>query len=242
MAGLDVQRAIIPIISRDADGKVIDLLGTGFFVGRRRVVVTAAHVFKNGALPDGHKYAISFLDAESHLQLADLGRIQYAPTHDIALFRAEAVPGSVSLSLAAQPVPTNLDVLTYEFSQTEIFTDDSGNRVVHFSPFTHKGNVLRHYVSDFPERTPTPVFDTSFPALQGASGAPVVRATDFSVVGMMVANHERHLVPAQVVRIDTDAAVREETTYFLPTGKAIEASLIIGFLDIVQGVDPIVVD
>jgi hypothetical protein len=238
MTGLDVQRAVIPIVSRDPDGRVTGLLGTGFFVGRRRVVVTAAHVFKDSPLAPGHRYAIAFLNASDQVQLADVGNIVFADTHDMAFFRAESVPGSVSLPLSSVQVGTNVDVLTYEYSSTSIHIGSDGKRVVQFSAFTHKGNVLRHYVSDFPERTPTPVLDTSFPALQGASGAPIVRATDFAVVGMLVANHERHLVPAQVVRIESNVEPTEETKYFLPTGKALEATLIIEFLSAVEGVEP----
>jgi hypothetical protein len=73
--------------------------------------------------------------------------------------------------------------------------------------------------------------DTSFPALQGASGAPILRARDFAVVGMLVANHERHLLPAQVVRIETNNEALEETRYLLPVGKAIEAHFVLEVLD-----------
>ena len=100
-----------------------------------------------------------------------------------------------------------------------------------FTPLTHKGNVLRHYKSTFPESHPTPSLDTSLPALQGASDSPVPRAHDFTVVGMLVANHERHLRPAHVVRIETNNEAVEETRYFLPVGKAIEAHFILEVLD-----------
>jgi hypothetical protein len=57
-----------------------------------------------------------------------------------------------------------------------------------------------------------------------------MRAHDFTVVGMLVANHERHLLPAQVVRLETDDKTVEETRYFLPVGKAIQAHFLLEVL------------
>jgi hypothetical protein len=51
------------------------------------------------------------------------------------------------------------------------------------------------------------------------------------VIGMLVANVERHLVPAQVVRIEEKNGSSEETRYYLPFGKAIDASDIASFLN-----------
>jgi hypothetical protein len=48
---------------------------------------------------------------------------------------------------------------------------------------------------------------------------------------MFVANHERHLLPAQIVRVETDSKAVEETSYFLPVGKAIEGHFVLEILD-----------
>lgn len=167
------------------------------------------------------------------VRISRIRDVLIAPMYDIAVFAAGGVQHTISLRVSKAPVPTNVDVLTYEFSGTSIERRD-GKRRVHFSPFTHKGNVLRHYLSDFPEATPTGVFDTSFPALWGASGAPVVRATDFAVVEMLVANRERHLMPAQIVSIHDGAGALEETKYFLPTGKALEGHLLVEYLSLIN--------
>jgi hypothetical protein len=60
-----------------------------------------------------------------------------------------------------------------------------------FTPYFRKGHVICRYSSDFHEKAPTMSFDLSFPALGGASGAPVVIEHDGSVTGMIVANVER---------------------------------------------------
>jgi hypothetical protein len=75
----------------------------------------------------------------------------------------------------------------------------------------------------------TASFNTSFPALQGASVAPVIAATKnkyFYIAGIMVANQETHLMPAQVVEIVDGNNYIEETKYFLPMGKAINSIIV----------------
>jgi hypothetical protein len=240
MSSLDITRAIVPIVRRDADGHIIELLGTGFYVGQRPAVVTARHVFADNPLLEGQKYSMVFISPDGTIKLGDINDFLPSQEFDIAVFAAGSVPGAIRLPLTRTEVATNQDVLTYEFSSTRIERQGQ-QRVVEFLPFTHKGNVMRHYISSFPESRPTPVFDTSFPALQGASGAPVIRAHDFVVIGMLVANHERHLMPAQIVRIVSDEKEMEETKYFLPTGRALEGAVIVDYLCSIQA-NPEIVD
>jgi hypothetical protein len=42
-----------------------------------------------------------------------------------------------------------------------------------------------------------------------------------AAVGMMLANFERHLMPAQVLSIDHGDGEKEEVRYYLPHGKAL---------------------
>ena len=44
--------------------------------------------------------------------------------------------------------------------------------------------------------------------------------SEIVVAGMLVANVERELMPAQTVRLEENGRVVEETKYFLPLGKA----------------------
>lgn len=71
---------------------------------------------------------------------------------------------------------------------------------------------------------------TSYPALQGVSGAPaiakVLERKQFVVAGVLVASSGRHLLPAQVVTIEDGSSYRESTSYFLPYGKAVSWSVI----------------
>ena len=50
------------------------------------------------------------------------------------------------------------------------------------------------------------------------------------VAGMIVANKESRLLPAQIVKIQDGNQFTEEISYFLPMGKAINASLLVTLL------------
>jgi hypothetical protein len=64
--------------------------------------------------------------------------------------------------------------------------------------------------------------ELSYPALKGASGAPVFFETSQRIVGVIVANLERELLPAQVLSAyREDGSKSEEISYFLPNGIAI---------------------
>ncbi len=237
---LNVSRAVVPVVKlADENEWVTELLGTGFFVGTIPILVTAAHVVRNNPLGSGEAYGCAFLQSDGKVKIGRFEDPELSGSYDIAAFSAKGLASAVPLTISKTEVDSNVDVLTFEFSQTRIAVTDDRLKVS-FDPFTHKGNVLRHYNSNFPETTPTRCLDTSFPALQGASGAPVLRASDFAVVGMLVANHERHLLPAQILRIEGSDGPAEEVKYFLPTGKALAPSAIVGFLNEV-GADPAVV-
>jgi len=157
------------------------------------------------------------------VQAAEIGNYKMSDKYDVAVVGLAGVTEVVSLPILRSNISSIEDILTFEYSSTAPKAIPDGRVGAHFSPFTHKGNVLRHYTSDYPEKVSTPVMDTSFPALQGASGAPVMRATDFGVAGM--------LLPAQVVRIEQEDKTTEEIRYFLPTGRALSSEVLRTVLD-----------
>jgi hypothetical protein len=66
------------------------------------------------------------------------------------------------------------------------------------------------------------MLELSFPALRGASGAPVVeiRGTALFAHGVIVANTEHHLLPAHIETVlDSKNQLLEERKYFLPQGR-----------------------
>jgi hypothetical protein len=64
--------------------------------------------------------------------------------------------------------------------------------------------------------------ELSFPTLQGASGAPIVSNETRRLWGIVKANVEYHLLPAQTITArDSKAQILEETNYMLPQGIAV---------------------
>lgn len=225
---LQPTRSIVPIIRYSPLQPIAEILGTGFFVGTPEMlaVVTAKHVFTACSLKDDEKFAIAFL-TEKGAAIVALSRVIGSLDFDVAAADVDSqhLPGAFPLPLGVSDPPLNRDVFTYEYSGSVIEKPYPGHTHVSFDPYAHKGNVVRLYTSKFPEAKPTPALLTSFPALQGASGAPLImedaKAKCFAVVGMMVANVERHLMPAQVVEVHDGPEFHEKISYFLPLGKAL---------------------
>ena len=229
---MDPRRSIVPIVEIDEinDNDIVGLAGTGFFVGPVPTLVTAAHVFRTD-LTEGHGYAVAYVGKDGARMARIIpSEIVRSKQFDIAAVRRASLPGIEPLKLTPLIVPLNADVMTYEYSTTRIVRDSAGKRHVYFHPLTHKGNLMRASEHDDDWLPEIPKWETSFPALQGASGAPVIAHEGSGVVGMLVSNLERHLLPAQVVRIEAPDGVTEETKYFLPTGIAIRAIAIGIFL------------
>jgi hypothetical protein len=155
--------------------------------------------------------------------------------YDIALGRVEPIQDAAPLILATKHPHGNADIICMEYSGISSRRLPSGETEMGLTHYFHKGHVVSRYVSDYPETVPTHCFDVSFAALKGASGAPVIVEQSGQVAGMIVANVERHLLPAQVERIESEDGVVEETRYLLPNGKAIGWQHLVAFVEETQG-------
>lgn len=235
MKSIQPTYSIVPIVRSAPEKPITEVLGTGFIVGTKEklFIVTARHVFDSNPLSEGEKYAYTFR-GEKRVTVWLIPKIYGSESYDIAFFEVEKESEAVPLSFSKQEPAFNDDVFCYEYSTSRIEKTPAGGTHVSFEPLAHKGNVMRYYDSTFPESKPTPSFLTSFPALQGASGAPVMAGTKqkhIYVAGMIVANQETYLLPAQTVKIQDGENYKEETSYFLPLGKALQASVITEFLE-----------
>jgi len=228
-------KAVFPLIVATTKGLGRSFLGTGFFIRPGGTFLTARHVLEGVAPATGEFLAAVMLPGEPTPYR--VSHVTFAEQFDIALARAEGVDDIHPLEIATKDAPMNRDVLTVEFSGTESRPLEDGRRAMHFTPYFRKGHVICSYPSTYPETVPTHSLDLSFPALRGASGAPVIVEEDGSVVGMVVANVERHLLPAQVERVELGSDQREEIKYFLPVGKAIAWQHLREFVQSVLGDD-----
>lgn len=226
-------KTIFPIVSLRKEPKRGYLfLGTGFFISNDGTFLTAKHVFENPNIDDRSTYnAVMLHDGPT---VHKISGVEFSQHFDIALGHVEEVVQDIQpLKLATENAPMNYDILTAEFSGTMSKQLENGSSALHFTPYFRKGYVICYYESDFPEHVLTQSLDISFPALMGASGAPVIVERTGSVIGMIVANVERHLLPAQVIRVQHDQTP-EEVRYFLPIGKAIGWKHLVEFVDSVR--------
>ena len=84
------------------------------------------------------------------------------------------------------------------------------------------------------------MLELSFPALKGASGAPVLSNASFELLGVVKANVSYELLPAQIESIQDEAGVvTEETKFFLPQALAVNVTIVREFLLGEQGSAPI---
>jgi len=232
---INANKAVIPIVTKPKEGEFPALLGTGFFIraSGRLIVVTAKHIFEDHPLEEGEQYGVNMSPNDSSTTLGELytfEKYKHSDKYDIASFPADGISGAIPLPLILDEIPRNNDIITHEYSCSFPSAEGLNKKILNIVTSMNKGNIIRYYTSDFPEKTPTPSFITSFPALQGASGAPVIRNDDTGVVGMIVANVEQHLLPAQIVKIEDSDGLKEEIKYFLPRAKAIASSVIIEHL------------
>ncbi len=223
--------SVLPILEVRADGTPEAFLGTGFLVAPGGVFVTARHVLNGRSNGSGNRVVVA-IEAydEVYREFRELRNIRLSGVADVAIADLRSTDGLRMLSLNRGEAPTNVDVLTVDHSSTQI-VENQGRRVVRFSPGTLKGNIVRHYVSDFGMTRGRRCFDTSFPALGGASGAPVIVPPRFYVAGMLVANVQRHLLPAQILTVTDGESLVEEVRYHLPFGQALEADEVVAALE-----------
>jgi hypothetical protein len=199
-------------------------LGTAFLVDKG-IFMSAKHVF--GVVPDaGHELAAVHLDGRNLTGFA-LQVIYKDPVHDIAVARAEQWPDLQPLVIApADNLTMNINVLTVEYSATRSGVPrPDGQSAMHITPSFHKGYIVREYATEFGFQGTTSCIELSYPALKGASGAPVIEESSGNVLGMIIRNVEQQLMPAQIERtMRTDGTRDEVIRYFMPTAQAIRAS------------------
>lgn len=205
--------------------------GTGFFVGNDGTFFTARHVFDDAPLAHDESFGIAFLGQDA-ITLYPAVVVAMSERFDIALGRVEGFLPPAVLKLARDDPSLNADLLTTEFSGVTSEQRDEG-RVIDFTPNYQKGYSVSFKTGRFPGCDGANILELSFPALRGASGAPIIiDGPGFEVVGMILANLERHLLPAQVETIERTSGEPAETVrYFLPRAYAISWRQLQEFLD-----------
>jgi len=230
MKTFDPNQAVIPIMKARGGVTISETLGTGFYtrLSGELYVITAKHVFADNPLIDDEHYVYAFMSG-GKVNVWNVEGFHYSQNSDVAFFKSTPNEDAVIIPFSENNPPLNRDVFCYEYSQTRIEAKATGGVHVALEPFAHKGNIMRYHDLDYPSYVNAPCFVVSFPAMRGASGAPVICYTDskdFYVAGMIVANMGRHLMPAQVERITDQKGNTEEMSFYLPLGMAIQSSVV----------------
>ena len=100
------------------------------------------------------------------------------------------------------------------------------------NPATRLGNVTRDLdLTELYGPAGRRMLELSFPALKGASGAPVLSNGNFELWGVIKANVGYELLPAQIESVrDQSGTVLEETKFYLPQALAVNRAEVEHFL------------
>lgn len=205
---------IVPVLGLSTDGKVERFLGTGAFVGDGSLLVTADHVIRDWR---GTLAMVLMRDLTRWMRLDVVGR---DPSHDLALLRVTGYTAPRPLALAFDmPIHTNFELMTFEYGTTVV----AGGRIV-LEPATRLGHMTRmRNMTEQLGPAGDAALELSWPALRGASGAPVVSNDGhYRIVGVIVANAEYHLLPVQIESVlDERNGLIEERRYMMPQAIAV---------------------
>jgi hypothetical protein len=219
------QTLIAPVTTvTKGTNRVHELWGTCFLV-KPGLFMSAKHVFGIDVPQDQTLSVVRFSDQGADPESIPVSSVYSHPGYDIAIARVERWPRGDYLPIAPNDhLSMNVNVLTIEYSQPDRHVPlPDGTTAMGIGPNWHKGYMIREYTAGFGHERPTGCLDLSFPALKGASGAPVIDESTGLVLGMIVANIERHLMPAQMERTIRSDSTIDEVRYFAPYAQAIMA-------------------
>lgn len=204
---------VVPIVGMNEDGSCGPFLGSGVFATESAFLVTCDHVLE----PWKGKYAVAIQEL-NRLFVAEL--LVRDEKHDLAALRVPEYrpPHCVPLEKDSE-ISLNKIVICYEYGTTV-----TAGKQIDFSPANRLGNVTR--IRDLRDRFKSAgdhMLELSFPALKGASGAPVMDwRPPFKLWGLVKANVGYELLPAQVESVvDTAGKLSEETKFYLPQALAV---------------------
>lgn len=210
---MNPSEVIVPLIALDANRNFSHFLGSSAFVGQQSYLVTADHVIgehrDNFAVQiPGHAPDLAI----AHLVRRDLDR-------DIAVFEVPGYSPDEPLEMASDDeIAHNKTIVCFEYSHTR---DIAG--ITTTQPATRLGSVTRFIdESGAYGLAGQDALELSFPALRGASGAPVLSLDNHRIWGIIKANISYELLPVQIESVlDAENQLYEEVRYLLPQAIAI---------------------
>lgn len=221
---VDILSAIVPIFEFEQNGAEVGLsfLGTGALIDDGSLLLTADHVVR------GARQVAIYIKGRNGFPLFMASLVESDRSHDLCLLQVAGYRAQHPLIIDFDVRPySDSDLLTVEYSDTGI---DVTAGKFYIRPATRRGYLTRQLdLTDLYGPAGDQILELSFPALKGASGAPVILTNPpvgkagFFVVGVVVANRAHHLLPAQIETVlRNDNSQLEETRYLLPQGLAVD--------------------
>src|SRR5262245_58510717 len=165
--GFKIGDAVRPLFTSNAGGE-LSFSGTGFFVEHdgKPILVTANHVALDEPLwickdpPMGKRFNLGDI-------VTPTKRLRSNRATDVAVYDPLDFAPALTLQLCSDSPPGNYLVGSFEYARLMI---DPHRALFNLGQSTRVGNIVRH-VSD--DGFPGDSLELSYPALKGASGAPV---------------------------------------------------------------------
>jgi len=232
---VDPAKAILPVLLLDtAEGKIKDLLGTGFFFSDRPTIMSCAHVLGTTPGP-GELVGVPLYqgpDAEPgviahHEVLALLSNVRRHPIHDLAVADVAGVAQFEHFTFqSSDPSGNTPTLMTVDLaSRTTFEPGPTGEPVWTINPYTWKGYAHTTLISqEIGMQAPAKILEVSIPVVKGMSGAPLIEEETLEVAGILFGNVARSLVPAPQAETDGQA-------WYLPIGQAFHWSVARKFLE-----------
>lgn len=221
---MDPTDAVVAVIGVGKHGRP-QLLGTGSMIGDGATLLTADHVARDF---DG-EVGIASMRGDGDPERFPITLIERDPSHDLALYRVDGYTAERPLNPWWEPIGYNRELITFEYSPSRPEGD-----IYYLSPATRIGHMTRMLdLTDQRGPLGDRALELSFPAVGGASGAPVMLNgrmaslldgddAEFAIVGVIVGNTAHHLLPVQVDEyLDVDGKYIAETRFMLPQGLAV---------------------
>jgi hypothetical protein len=158
---IDITTSVFPVACVASDGRVLGVIGTGFFVNRLGDFVTARHVLEYAMAAQNRRAAFSF------------GMCRSDAAGDIATCRTSRNPFGILSRLSAVRLLTPPNA-------TQASVAYCGFPLNHLRPQTHRG-----VAEPYEMRANRPMLMIHTAAQPGASGSPVY-LSDGDVIGMVI--------------------------------------------------------
>lgn len=205
-------KAVYPIFGFTSTNSPGVFLGTGFFVSTPYLLfVTCDHVLRE----EYSTFGIAIPGQETKIATI----VKRNASSDLAILLIDRfVPNWFFVGQLADFERHNM-VSCFEYG-----TSVAKGRMTELNPATRIGNITRFLdLTNIYGVAGDEMLELSFPALRGASGAPVFsNKSPFEVLGVIKANYSSELLPSQVEEIyDEKGKLEERVQFMLPQAVAI---------------------